>query len=105
MEVDTLTGKSSLQMVAASYVAGELMCHINDGGRISDERENKNLLLVPRLELDATGYWLAGGTAVSPAISRGEVNFVTASEARSLTGMMSVTAPLKVKIRWELTPL
>jgi hypothetical protein len=105
VEVDTRTGTSSLLMVAASFVAGELKCHINDGGRVSDERENRNLSLVPNLNLDSTGYWLAGGSAVGPAISRGDVNFTTKSEARSITGMMSVSAPLGVKIHWELTPL
>ena len=105
VEVDTRTGKSSLLMVAASFVSGDLKCHINDGGRVFDERDNKSLSVVPNLNLDSTGYWLAGGSAVGPTISRGDVNFATKSEARSITGMMSVTAPLKVKIHWELTPL
>jgi hypothetical protein len=105
VEVDTRTGKSSLLMVVAPFVAGQLKCHINDGGRVFDENDNTSLSWIPKLDLDSTGYWLAGGAALGPAISRGDLNFVTKSEARSITGMMSVTAPYKVKIHWELSPL
>jgi hypothetical protein len=105
VEVDTQTGKSSLMLVVGSYVLGESKCHINDGGKVFDERENTNLLFAPPVDSKATSGWLAGGVAAGTAISRGEVNYVTKSDAQSMTGMMSVTAPLKVKIRWELVPL
>ena len=105
VEVDTQTGRSSLMLVVGAYIASELKCHINDGGRVADERENKNLTFKPPLDLDATGGWVAGGVASGAAISRGEMSFDTAPEARALSGMMSVTAPMKVKIRWELIPL
>jgi hypothetical protein len=105
VEIDTQTGKSSLLLVVASYVAGELKCHINDGGRVSDERDNKTLSFRPPLDTTSTGGWVTGGVAAGAAISRGEVTLLTKADAQSITGMMSVTAPLKVKIRWELVPL
>jgi hypothetical protein len=105
VEVDTQTGKSSLMLVIGSYVVAESRCHINDGGRKFDENENKNLLFAPPLETSKTGGWVAGGTAAGTAISRGELNFVTKPDGQSMTGMMSVTAPMKVRIRWELVPL
>ena len=105
LEIDTRTGKNSLLLAVGSYAAGELKCHINDGGRIEDEHENKAMTFKPPIDLDATGGWVEGRVAAGPAIARGELNVDTKPEAHSLTGMMSVTAPLKVKIRWELNPL
>lgn len=105
VEVDTKTGTSALLMVVGSFVAGDLKCHINDGGRVFDERDNKSLGFAPPFDHDATAGWMAGGLATPSAISRAEVNYATKPEARSITGMMSVTAPLKVKVRWELVPL
>lgn len=105
VEVDTQTGKSSLLLVIGSYVARESKCHINDGGRVFDESENTSLTFAPPLDSKSSGGWVAGGIAAGTAISRGEVNYVTKPAAQSTTGMMSVTAPLKVKIRWELLPL
>lgn len=104
VEVDTETGKSSLMLVIGSYVAGESKCHINDGGKIFDERENTSLTFGPPVDTK-TGGWVAGGVAAGTAISRGELNYVTKPTAQSEAGLMSVTAPLKVKVRWELVPL
>jgi hypothetical protein len=105
LEIDTQTGKSWLMLVVASYAAGETQCHINDGGRVSDERENKTLSFNPPIDMESTGGWVEGSAASGATLARGEMNFDTKTDAHSLTGLMSVTAPLKVKIRWELTPL
>ena len=105
LEVDTQTGKSSLMLVVVSYALGELKCHIDDGGRVSDESESRTMSFKPPIDFDSTGGWVQGSAVADATISRGELNFDTRPEAHALTGMMSVTAPLKVKIRWQLTPL
>lgn len=105
VEIDTQTGKSALMLVIGSYVVRELKCHINDGGRVFDEKDNKNLVFSPPIDTQSTGGWVAGGALAGTAISRGELNFVSKPDARAITGMMSVNAPLKVKLRWELVPL
>jgi hypothetical protein len=105
LEVDTQTGKSSLLAAMVLYVGGELKCHIDDGGRVSDESESKAMSFSPPVDGKSTVGWIAGSSVSGAAIARGEMSIDTKAEAHSLTGMMSVTAPLKIKIRWELTSL
>jgi hypothetical protein len=105
LEIDTETGKSSLMQTFGSYVAGQQTCHINDAGRVFDEKENAPLTFFPPLDMKANGGWLSGGAATAPAIARGDANYQTKSDAQAMAGLMSVTTPLKVKIRWEMTPL
>jgi len=106
IETDTQTGKGWLMPVVGSYINGERVCQINNGGRASTEREAKALVLVQPKDLKSSaGGWLEGASATGTTIARGEMTFATPSEARALTGVMSVTAPLNVKVRWELVPL
>jgi hypothetical protein len=105
LEVDTETGKSSMMQTFGSYVTGEKKCRINDAGRVFDENETSSLTFFPPLDTKANGGWLAGGVATAPAISRGELNHTTKTDSQTMAGLMSVTTPLKVKIRWEMVPL
>jgi hypothetical protein len=106
LEIDTQTGKSSLMLVVGSYVNGELYCRINDGGAVTEERNAEALMVGPPPDaLESAGYWIAGSTPAGTSIAHGEFAFDLKSEAHALTGMMSVTAPLKVKVRWDMTPL
>lgn len=104
VEIDTQTGKNWLMAAMAFFAQGEVKCHINDGGRVSDKRENKTLNFNAPIDTKSNGGWVAGGTPAGAAIARGELNFDTKPDAQAQSGV-SVTAPLKVKMRWELTPL
>ena len=106
--VDTQTGKSWLTLVIAAYTNGEQTCHINDGGKLYDERDAKVVSFSVPIDINATGGWVEGAAAAGAAIARGEMDFQTKPDTRGIdgqSGSMSVTAPLKVKVRWELTPL
>lgn len=107
VEIDTQTGKSFLLAAMGLYAQGKLNCHNNDGGRVEDTSETQSMNFGPPIDTSAAGNggWVAGIAPLGGSLARGELSFDTKAEARSLTGMMSVTAPLKVKVRWQLMPL
>lgn len=107
VEVDTRTGSSSLLAGIAAHVPGELQCHINDGGKVFDERSAKIMSFAPPLDTKKNGGWIAGSPASGKTLAQGEAAFTTRLESRSAESAsqsMTLSAPLKVKLRWELTP-
>ena len=61
----------------------------------------------PPLDTKKNSGWIAGSAASGTTLARGEVAFTTSPEsqsAESASQSTTLSAPLKVKLRWELTP-
>ncbi|MEQ1581202.1 MAG: hypothetical protein ABL964_11465 [Steroidobacteraceae bacterium] len=107
VEVDTQTGSSSLLAGIAAYAPGELQCHINDGGKVFDERSATMMSFAPPLDTKTNGGWIAGSASSGTTLARGDAAFTTSpgsQSAESASQSTTISAPLKVKLRWELTP-
>jgi hypothetical protein len=104
LELDTETGKSSLMLALAPSAEGEIACRERSGGPEILTNETRHVVFTVPIDGEISNW--VPGTPSGSAIAQGELNFETPAEMHAdHIAMMTIHAPLKIRLRWSMALL